>query len=70
MTPSGFYPFLAMPFGLASAPGTFQRIMDLVLAGLRWTICLVYLDDIIIYATGVDEHLVRVTKGQNEDQAS
>ncbi|KZR98872.1 putative Protease, partial [Daphnia magna] len=27
---------------------------------LRWTICLVYLDDIIIYAAGVDEHLQRV----------
>ncbi|KZR97292.1 putative Protease [Daphnia magna] len=49
-----------MPFGLATAPGTFQRMMDLVLTGLSWTVCLVYLDDIIIYAAGVDEHLSRV----------
>ncbi|KZS03950.1 Uncharacterized protein APZ42_033203 [Daphnia magna] len=43
-----------------SAPGTFQRMMNLVLTGLRWTICLVYLDDIIIYAADAEEHLVRV----------
>lgn len=60
VTPGGLYQFLVMPFGLASAPGTFQRMMNLVLAGLRWTICLVYLDDIIVYAAGVDEHLKRV----------
>ncbi|KZR98080.1 Uncharacterized protein APZ42_006676, partial [Daphnia magna] len=60
VTPDGLYQFLVMPFGLATAPGTFQRMMDLVLTGLRWTVCLVYLDDIIIYAAGVDEHLSRV----------
>ncbi|KZR96440.1 Uncharacterized protein APZ42_009218, partial [Daphnia magna] len=27
---------------------------------LRWSICLVYLDDIIIYAADAEEHLVRV----------
>ncbi|KZR99889.1 Uncharacterized protein APZ42_004062 [Daphnia magna] len=42
------------------SPVTFQRMMDLVLAGLRWSICRVYLDDIIIYASGVREHLSRV----------
>ncbi|KZS07387.1 Uncharacterized protein APZ42_028923 [Daphnia magna] len=34
-------------------------MMDLVLTGLRWTICLVYLDDIIIYVADAEEHLVR-----------
>jgi hypothetical protein len=44
----GFYRFLRMPFGLRNAPATFQRFVDITLAGLTWKICLVYLDDIII----------------------
>ena len=26
----------------------FQRLMDLLLAGLKWNTCLVYLDDVIV----------------------
>ena len=39
-----------IPFGLANAPTTFQRLMDIVLVGLKWQWCLVYLDDIIVYS--------------------
>ena len=49
-TTEGLFEFDVMPFGLCNAPATFQRLMDLVLAGLQWSHCLVYLDDIIILA--------------------
>lgn len=31
--------------------------MNLVLAGLQWTTCLVYLDDIIVFGRTFGEHL-------------
>jgi len=57
VTPFGLHQFRVMPFGLCNAPSTFQRLMELALTGLHWSICLVYLDDIIIYSRTVGEHL-------------
>ena len=48
----GLYQFNVIPFALCNA--TFQR---LVLAGLHWSVCLVYLDDIIVFNSTVDRHL-------------
>ena len=50
-THSGLFQFRVMPFGLCNAPATFERLMDRVLQGLRWSRCLVYLDDIISFGT-------------------
>ena len=44
-----------MPFGLCNAPATFERLMELVLSGLHWQICLIYLDDIIIFGKKFSE---------------
>ena len=56
-TTEGLFQFRVMPFGLCNAPATFQRLMDLVLAGLQWKECLVYLDDIIVLGRTFQEHL-------------
>ncbi|KZS03761.1 Uncharacterized protein APZ42_033431 [Daphnia magna] len=55
--PWGAVVVLVMAMGLCSVPGTFQRMMDVVLSGLRCTTCLVYLDDIEVYSRSVDEHV-------------
>ena len=49
-----------MPFGLCNAPSTFERLMDRVLCGMRWSRCLVYLDDVISFGTSILEALTRL----------
>ena len=61
VTRRGTFRFKVLSFGLANAPALFQRLMDLVLVGLTWEICLVYLDDVIIMSETFDEHLSRLT---------
>ncbi len=54
---ASLFQFCVMPFGLSNAGATFQRTMELALAGLQWNHCLPYLDDIIIYSETFDQHL-------------
>jgi hypothetical protein len=50
----GHFEYLVMPFGLANAPATFQAFMNKTLAGLLDNVCVVYLDDILIYTHSED----------------
>lgn len=61
-TPYGHYEFLRMPFGLKNAPATFQRAMDSVLYGLQGERCFVYLDDIVVFASSLQEHEQKLTE--------
>ncbi|CAF0881315.1 unnamed protein product, partial [Brachionus calyciflorus] len=49
-----------MPFGLCNAPPTFQRLMDDLLKNLTWVACLVYLDDVIVFAIDFETHIERL----------
>ena len=60
-THSGLFQFKVIPFGLCNAPATFERLMDRVLQGLRWSRCLVYLDDIISFGTTFEDALDNLT---------
>jgi len=59
-TQNGLFQFRVMPFGLCNAPSTFQRLMELVLAGLSWEVCLAYLDDVVIFGRTWEEHPERL----------
>ena len=53
----GLFEFLVLPFGLCNAPATYQRLMELVLAGVNWDFCLAYIDDVICFSRTFEEHL-------------
>jgi hypothetical protein len=60
VTKYGLFEYLTMPFGLCNAPGTFQRLMEIVLNGLQWTTCLIYLDDVIVFSSTFSDHISRL----------
>ena len=59
-TRRGLFQFTRMPFGLSGAPGSFCRLMSIVLRDLLWVVCLCYLDDIVVYARSPQELLERL----------
>ena len=58
--PRGMFKFRKMPFGLCNTGATFQRLMDIVMSGLCFQVCLVYLDDIIVFSQTPEQHLDRL----------
>ena len=49
-----------MAFGLKNAPAFFQRMMNKILGSLIGKICLVYIDDVVIWGTTPAECLANV----------
>ena len=58
--PLGFWEFNRLPFGLSNAPATYQRLMEQCLGDLNMKICAIYLDDLIIFSSTLEEHLERL----------
>ena len=59
ISPFGKYEFSRMPFRLKNAPAVFQRLMDGVLNEC-YSYAAPYLDDILIFSSNWEEHLVHV----------
>ena len=62
ITHHGLFEYNVMPYGLCNAPAIFSRLMDAVLAGLKWQCVLVFIDDILVYSTSFEQHLVDIVK--------
>jgi hypothetical protein len=60
ITKYGLFEYTKMPFGLCSAPSTFQRCMELIFRGMQWKTLLVYFDDIILYSSNPDDHFEKL----------
>lgn len=53
----GLYQWRVMPFGLHSAPATFQRLLDTVVCQKFEDFAVAYLDDIIIFSETFGDHM-------------
>ncbi|XP_073367813.1 uncharacterized protein [Aegilops tauschii subsp. strangulata] len=56
-THHGQFQFRVMPFGLATAPGTFQCVMNFAFAGANRKYVLVFMDDILVFSGTLEEHI-------------
>ena len=65
VTPLGKFHFKVMPFGLCTAPQSFQRLADHVLAPVMFgpdRCAVVYIDDILIYSPSPERHVQDVRR--------
>ncbi|KFD65086.1 hypothetical protein M514_22803 [Trichuris suis] len=53
-THRGLYRYNRLPFGVKTAPGIFQQIMDTLIAGLHGVVA--YLDDVIVVGKTEEDH--------------
>lgn len=54
ITPFGRFFFNRLPFGIASAPEHFQRLMSMVIEGLSGVVC--HMDDVLIWGEYQPQH--------------
>ena len=60
VTHCGLFEFVRMPFGMCNAPATFQRLIEVVLAGLLWKEWIAYIDDVLVSSPDFESHLVHL----------
>lgn len=59
-TPFGLFEFYRMPFGLCNAPSTFQCLMERMFGDCCYRSVLLYLDDVIVFSSSVQQHFLRL----------
>lgn len=59
-TPFGLFEWNCMPFGLCNAPSTFQRLMQRIFGDQQGQSWLLYLDDIVVFPSTVQQYLQRL----------
>ena len=62
VTPWGLHEWLRIPFGLKNAPAVYQRYMESCLDEMNNQICMVYMDDVLIYSATFEDHVERVRR--------
>ncbi|KAK3560881.1 hypothetical protein QTP86_022913 [Hemibagrus guttatus] len=59
-TTHGHYEYRVMPFGLTNAPAVFQALINGVFQNLLGKWVITYIDDILVYSTSPEEHVLHV----------
>ena len=57
---NGVYEWFRMPFGLKNAAMSFQMVMGQVLRDMNWRYVLCYIDDILVFSSKFEQHLVHL----------
>lgn len=60
--PLGFWEFNRMPQGITNAPSTFQRLMERCMGQMNLKEVLVFIDDLIIFSSSLEEHEERLKR--------
>ena len=58
--PRGKYEFNVTPYGLSNAGALYQRLMDMCLSGLPANRILAYMDDLMIFSTTFEQHVLDI----------
>ena len=60
VTPSGFYQYKVMPFGMKNAPATFQRMVNKLVQDIDG--CEGYIDDVVIFSDIWSDHIRQIKR--------
>lgn len=58
----GTYCYTRMLTDLCNTPATFQRASEIILTGVRWKRCHLYIDNVSIFAKNIWQHVKNIEK--------